>query len=316
MVKRVTLPGWLDDYIYGEWGAIYEPRPDEVVLNPEQPYDFVKLYLGTYFPRSYSEAYCIVNNLLDNNLYYEKLSSKEEIYLLDVCCGTGGEIIGAVYALCSRLPNLQRIYIESYDASVDAVRFLYHITSKLNEQVGPRVFITPQQFYIDTERDYRDLMAMTNKTYDFILCFKAINEFVQQKIFDSPYSFIAKGLLPKLSSCGVFILTDVTTPISEADRRFYPQLMNSQVNTLLKEVGGFKTMVPYPCYNYEDRCGGCYMQDIFYVSHSKKYDDRSKIAYRVVGHSDFVRSVRVENQNYRCRVIDPNADKQAPYNRL
>ena len=58
------------------------------------------------------------------------------------------------------------------------------------------------------------------------------------------------------------------------------------------------------------------MQDIFYVSHSKKYDDRSKIAYRVVGHSDFVRSVRVENQNYRCRVIDPNADKQAPYNRL
>ena len=83
MVMRVTLPSWLDDYIYGEWGAIYEPRPDEVVLNPEQPYDFVKLYLGTYFPRSYSEAYCIVNNLLDNNLYYEKLSGKEE-YILRV----------------------------------------------------------------------------------------------------------------------------------------------------------------------------------------------------------------------------------------
>ena len=103
---RITLPQWLDNIIFDGFCAIYEPRPLEVTYNPDQPYDFVKLYLGTYFPRSYAEAYGITNQILSYKVYADHLKGLEEINILDFCCGTGGEIIGAIVALQNHLPNL------------------------------------------------------------------------------------------------------------------------------------------------------------------------------------------------------------------
>lgn len=57
--KSVILPKWIDKIIFDDFEAVYEPCPMEVVYNPDQPYEFVKLYLGTYFPRSFAEAYSI-----------------------------------------------------------------------------------------------------------------------------------------------------------------------------------------------------------------------------------------------------------------
>ena len=59
ILKNKDLPKWLDKIIYTDFGAIFEPHPQDVVYNPDQPYEFVKIYLGTYFPRSYAEAFCI-----------------------------------------------------------------------------------------------------------------------------------------------------------------------------------------------------------------------------------------------------------------
>jgi hypothetical protein len=63
ILKSVQLPIWLDEIIYNEFGAVYEPRPQDVEYNPDQQFEFVQLYLGTYFPRSYAEAYCIMSRL-------------------------------------------------------------------------------------------------------------------------------------------------------------------------------------------------------------------------------------------------------------
>ena len=54
--KSFILPDWLNKILFEEFEAIYEPRPTDVVYNPDQPYEFVKIYLGTYFPRSYAES--------------------------------------------------------------------------------------------------------------------------------------------------------------------------------------------------------------------------------------------------------------------
>lgn len=311
-MKHTTLPQWLDDFIYNEQNAVYEPRPDEVILNADQSYDFIRLYLGTYFPRSYSEAYCIVNSMLDNKEYYNTLSNKEELYLLDICCGTGGEIIGAVDALCTRLQNLRRIYIESYDANVDAVRFLFHITDRLNENVSADVIIRPDYLHLENEQDFADLMSIANRTYDLILCFKAINELVQNQLLGEPYFEVTQGLLTKLSRDGLFILADVTTRNNNAG--WYPQIMNNQINCLLRQSQDFSTIVPYPCFIYEDRCAGCYMQDIFFVTHRYKEKDKSKLAYRIIGRNDFVKSLHPKNNmQYQCRYNNINADKKIPY---
>lgn len=64
--KSVILPEWLNNIIFDDFKAVYEPRPKEVVYNPDQPYEFIKLYLGTYFPRSFAEAYSIMSSLMTN----------------------------------------------------------------------------------------------------------------------------------------------------------------------------------------------------------------------------------------------------------
>ncbi len=56
--KSVILPKWIDDLIFKVLSAKYSRRnKDLVVLEWEK--DEVLTYLGTYFPRSFAESYCI-----------------------------------------------------------------------------------------------------------------------------------------------------------------------------------------------------------------------------------------------------------------
>ena len=58
---RVKLPRYLDDYIFQNLGAIYRKSGPAFVSNR---WDRAKTleYLGTYFPRSYSESFCIFSD--------------------------------------------------------------------------------------------------------------------------------------------------------------------------------------------------------------------------------------------------------------
>ena len=107
ILKNKDLPKWLDKIIYTDLEAIFEPHPQDVVYNPDQPYEFVRIYLGTYFPRSYAEAFCIVNNLFENEKYLSSIYALEEVNILDFCCGTGGEIIGLIDVLQSKLGSVE-----------------------------------------------------------------------------------------------------------------------------------------------------------------------------------------------------------------
>lgn len=317
-IKHKLLPKWLDNILYNEFAAVYEPHPQDVVYNPDQPYEFVKVYLGTYFPRSYSEAYCIVNNLLDNANYYDKINGLEEINILDFCCGTGGEIVGLIDVLQSYLPNLKRINIDAFDANPDAIRFLYHLMESVakSENIRVNININPQGLFVSSEQELIDLVNLTNVQYHFIVSFKALNEFVQHGTFanKNAYSLISSYFLPLLSDVGVFILSDVTTKLNEG-AFFYPQILNAGINSFVKShKNEFKTLYPYPCYFNEEICNGCYMQDIFTVSHSRKINDVSKVAYRILCRKNFADLIVSSGSHQSCRQNNPLADKNHPYN--
>ena len=72
MAINVKLPQWLDTIIYDKYEAIFEPCPLDVVYNPDQEFEFVKVYLGTYFPRSFAEAVAITCKLVQNSNTGEK----------------------------------------------------------------------------------------------------------------------------------------------------------------------------------------------------------------------------------------------------
>ena len=292
--KSVILPIWLDKIIFDDFEAVYEPRPMEVVYNPDQPYEFIKLYLGTYFPRSFAEVYSILASLMTNDNYKQSLYNLQEINVLDFCCGTGGEIIGLLVALSENLPNLKRVNINAYDANPDAIRFLYHLTESVERAPEFRleIHINPQCIYVESEQEIQEVINVSNMQYHFMMSFKAINEFVQHGTFNgnNPYELIASYFSPLLKTNGIFIISDVTTKVDNGTL-YYPQMMNSGINRFLKNSQQYKSIVPNACYHYEDQCSGCYMQDIFYVSHREKNNDISKIAYRIICNISFAQEV-------------------------
>lgn len=313
--KSYILPKWLDRIIFEDFRAQYEPRPSEVVYNPDQPYDFVRIYLGTYFPRSYAEAFGITSHLLSINSFLQHYIELEEINLLDFCCGTGGEIIGAIYALQSKLPNLRIVNVDAFDANPNAIRFLYHLINAVNEsqEIRIRINVNPQGIFIASEQEIVNIVQLTNVKYHFMMSFKAINEFIQHKTFASnAYELIASHLFPLLNKQGVFIMTDVTTKLDNSPL-YYPEVMNKGLNKYLKSSTLYKTIVPSACYTHERICPGCYMQDTYYISHSRKNQDLSKIAYRVVCKSEFADKIMNDMPLQQCRATIQQADKNLPY---
>lgn len=318
ILKHKNLPLWLDKIIYTNFEAIFEPHPQDVVYNPDQPYEFVKMYLGTYFPRSYAESFCIVNNLFENSNYLSSIYALEEVNILDFCCGTGGEIIGLIDILQSKLPNLKRINIDAFDANPNAICFLYHMMESVVKSNCIRVDINinPQGLYVSSEQELKDLVNLTNVRYHFIVSFKALNEFIQHDTFKNKnvYSLISSYFLPLLSNVGVFILSDVTTKLNNSEL-FYPQVLNAGINSFVcSSKNEFKTLYPYPCYFHEMSCKGCYMQDIFTVSHSRKRNDISKVAYRIICRKNLADAIVASDFNQSCRKNNPLADKNLPYN--
>lgn len=315
MKNSIILPQWLDDMIYNEYHALYDPCPDDVMSNADKDYDFAKLYLGTYFPRSYAEAYCILGTLLENQNYFQVMNGYENLNILDFCSGTGGEIFGLISILHSNLPNLKSIHIDAFDANPDYIRFLFHLSKSLDEDI--EVTINPQCFFIESDQNLHDIINATSKLYHIFLSFKALNEFIQHDVFpnENIYRKIAEAFLPCLTNDGILLVSDLT----HKDKKygvFYPEVMNDGLNSFLRSSDKYKSLYPYPCFLHEQKCPGCYMQDRIYVSHSKKERDISKIAYRVIGNSDFVtRMMQNISPQQNCRAIYPQADMTIPYHK-
>ena len=229
----------------------------------------------------------------------------------------GGEIIGLIDILQSKLPNLKRINIDAFDANPDAICFLYHLMESVvtSGNIVVDININPQGIFVSSEQELSDLVNLTNVQYHFIVSFKALNEFIQHGTFKNKntYSLISSYFLPLLSDVGVFILSDVATKLNNSER-YYPQILNDGINSIINSgKNEFKTLYPYSCYFNEMTCNGCYMQDVFTVSHSKKMNDVSKVAYRIICRKRFADAIVASDFNQSCRKNNPLADKNLPY---
>lgn len=80
MPDVVTLPKWLDDLIFNELGAIYRPMNSDMT-NIDDNKEKTLNYLGTYFPRSYAEAFCIFTKFFKEN--NPSFLQKEELSIID-----------------------------------------------------------------------------------------------------------------------------------------------------------------------------------------------------------------------------------------
>lgn len=312
--NSVILPAWLDHIIFNELGAVYNPDHFKFSYNLDHTKDDILVYLGTYFPRSYAEAYIIMCDLLANETVRLAFAAKSRISILDLGCGTGGEIIGAICAFADILGCDKTFNIVAIDGNQNATRMFDRVVSRVKNAGSFAIKANVGSMVIEDNADMDLLGEVMNEDFDVILSFKAVNEFIQRKRFGgNAYVHFAEMLAPKLSAEGLFMLLDVTTR-DEFSGVYYPVMMNKGINDFVKNYPEFTTLLPLPCMLKEADCNTpCYVQQRFRVSHSHRINDLSKVAYRVIGRKGFVKSLDLlANDNSYSYKINDNGGACCP----
>lgn len=264
MITSLTLPPWLDKLLFQEMGAHYCCSNKDMTVIDWDKTD-LKNYLGTYFPRSFTEAYCIFDEIFTS--LPDKCSVKETLSIFDFGCGTGGEIIGLAFALSKHFSNLKELNIKGFDGNYHALRMLENIIKETSKHISVNLNFKAIALKIDDLYDMQIIDRVLTDKYDIIMSFKAICEFVTKKQLEeqNPYKYLSPLLKNKLNENGLLLLEDVTT-YNNTSREWLPKMMEQG----LKEAN---------C-NIQYRNEG--FNQCFLISHSHKKNDKSKIAWRAI----------------------------------
>lgn len=286
-----VLPLWLDETLFNQIGAKYSPNYNKFKYNLNLKKEEVLVYLGTYFPRSFTEVYLLFKDLLYGSNYNALVKSKKTVSILDFGCGTGGDVIGLLWFIDELLPFVETVKVLAIDGNHDALRIFekvlcsYKRKSRLNiiETIGPA--------FIENVNDLEIISQIVSDEYDFIISCKVICEMqAKGRIKNNAYKSTAELLANKLSSTGILLIEDVTIkaqPVNE----FIPIVLNRELNQFIREHTQFSTLAPIACKESGDKCmKGCFFSREIRLSHSQKKNDLSKIVYRFICYRDFTKS--------------------------
>lgn len=264
MVTSIQIPQWLDKLLFEQLGAKYCcSNADMTVIDWDK--NDVLNYLGTYFPRSYAESYCIFSEFFKN--HSEQYANKIELSIFDFGCGTGGEIIGLLIALSEYCSNVKRVRVVALDGNENAIQLYDNVIWELKKHIQIEIESYSAHLRIDDFYDLNILDKVMKRKFDLIITFKAICEFVTKQQFEqrNAYEHVAKFLLPKLTESGMILLVDVTT-YNNTSKEWLPMMMD-------------RGLTAVNC-NIIERNQG--YNQTYTVSHSRIVNDVSKVAWRII----------------------------------
>lgn len=264
MISEVRLPQWLDDYIYDKLKAKYCCANSNMTVIDWDKKDVLN-YLGTYFPRSYAESYCIFSDFFKNNK--EQYNNKTELSIFDFGCGTGGEIVGLLTALSEYCPKLKNVRVVALDGNDNALHLYDKVVYELKKHINLELENHSTQLCIDDFYDLNILNNVLKRKFDIIISFKAICEFVTKQQFEqrNAYEHIVKFLLPKLTNDGILLLVDITT-YNDTSKEWLPKMLDKGL-----AAANCQIIARNEGYNQP-----------YYISHSRATNDISKVAWRMI----------------------------------
>lgn len=306
-LKTTTrLPSWLDHFIFEELKGRWDADHEKFESNLLSSQDDNLVYLGTYFPRSYADTFCIFDNLFSVDSCHSSLEQKDSLKILSIGCGTGGDIIGLLTALLRNFTQFSDISVYAIDGNPYALSILesvfdrFCITTKCNAHLYVKQTVI-DSFSTDCLSDWPGV------EFDFIVSSKMIGEIISSGngTKDNAYYDFGKTFLPKLSPSGLCLILDVTTkPLHTS--LFFPHMMSDQLNRLMREEDDYEVLVPICCSQFGKICQNprCFQQKEFSISHSRKSSDKCRVAYRLIARMEFAQSMRIVFPGKRMSVYE------------
>jgi len=261
--RSLRLPSWIDELIFNQLGAKYCRSCNNMTVIDWDRKDVLN-YLGTYFPRSYTESYFITSDFLST--HSEECAQRDSVSILDFGCGTGGEIAGMLQAIEENRPNIRHAYVRGIDGNQKALRFCERILQRFSSE-RLEVSFTPSPIVIDDFYDLGIVDQIIQERFDFFITFKAICEFVTKQQFEisNPYDHIIRTFKNKVESGGVMCIADVST-FNQTSNEWLPKMLDKGIsstgcNVILKNKG---------------------WNEAFHTTHSRHAHDLSKLTWRFI----------------------------------
>ena len=278
----------LYDYIYNDMGAEYYQNYKDVMINVDNDNEKNLKYLGTYFPRSFKEAYTIYDNIFSNGYIYNEFSSKHIINILDIGSGTGGNLIGLLQILCEKFNN-KEINIISVDGNKNALELQKKLIDNIKDFVNLNGNRIRYKFHImkfenKDEIELKLKKIMSSSSMDIIHSFKFLNELYNMDYDKNKGSY--KNILKLgelyLKNNGLLCLVDVTSKVN--NREFMSIIINKECREYLKEnTSNLNYIIPLCCalnYNECVRPNSCFSRYQINTRY-ELWNDLSKISYKL-----------------------------------
>lgn len=294
---KTRLPSWLDNYIFNNLHAEYAPDFQKFEYNLKLQHEDNQKYLGTYFPRSYAETFCIFENIFCNEFIKTKYSTQTEVNILSIGSGTGGDIIGLLTVLNKHFPKIKILHVVAVDGNEDALSILSQIVQQLKQQFHKEIEVITKQVVFESITSI-DITSL----FDFIITSKMINEIINRGNghLDNSYYDFANAYAPILKENGIMMILDVTTKVGVS--QYCPILLNRQINQFAFEHPDYVSIIPIPCAEEENCQVQCFSQKEFSISHSRFENDKSRVSYRILVKKRFFVGLRLRNQDTQYQI--------------
>lgn len=288
----------LFNYLYESLGARYYQNTRKAELNLENSDNDNLEYLGTYFPRSFTEAHEMYINIFEDFHAYQSLDSKKEITILDLGSGTGGSLFGLIQAFCENFSD-KKVKIISIDGNESALNIQRKIYCKLEQFIDKNdndIIISFKKIEFENKDDINAKLDIVNPI-DIMHSWKFVNEFYRNNynINKGMYAEILNLADNILNESGILCLVDVTDRIRPG--KFEENFLSVYFNNEVKDYFNNNTtnlvyILPYCCaINYSlCRKNNCFSRITFDVINYYENIDESKINYKLfikgyLGHS-------------------------------
>lgn len=276
------------EYLYDELDAKYLKIPNDVELNLDNDENKNLIYLGTYFPRSFTESYNIYKNLFDNEKIYNRFNKKKIIRILDIGSGTGGSLFGLLQVLMEKFSG-KTFEIISIEGNKNACELQLKLLKSFKKFVPLKnrfkASVYNMRFKDKDEVEIKLSKLGLNSRIDIMQSFKVVNEFYRKDYKNNKgmYSHLLFLGDKWLKKSGVLCIVDVTNKINNG--QYASIIFNEEVKKFLGKVkADLVYILPRCCaVNYKQCSKGeyCFSKREFRIVLKNGNTDTSKINYKV-----------------------------------